>query len=670
MKTSPFTFLLFITLLSESFSQSVARQWNEENLNAIRIDFPAPTVHARNLFFLSGAMHDAWAAFDDNTQGYFHHESFSAPSGQSLSDARNEAISFAAYRVLSFFYGFSTSNSTSIASFTNKMANLGYSTSFTSQVGTSSAALGNRIAQTIINHSYTDGASQDTLPGYRDYTFSYSPVNTPLILTTNDTAGGYPSGWNDMNRWQPLAFAVAFTQNGQIASQTQTFVSPHWGNVTPFGLTSAEQDTDGLYFNPGAPPYLDGVGSQAYKDNAIEVLELSALLDPVQNNFINASPGARGNNTLGENDGTGHNINPHTDAPYALNIVNHADYGRVLAEFWADGPDSETPPGHWNVLANEVTDDLASSTGLNFQGSGDILDRLEWEVKLYLAMNAALHNTAVAVWGIKEHYDYVRPISAIRYLSKRGDLPLVPGLVELITSSTAATGGKHAHLSGHIGKIAVNVWPGEPSNIATQWGGRDWILGEEWLPYQRDTFVTPAFAGYVSGHSGFSRAAAEVMTLFTGDAFFPGGMKTHTVPAGGLHFEFAPSVSTSLQWATYYDAADEAGLSRLYGGIHVSPDDGPGRIVGSQIGINAFNHAKLLWENRIKACIDVDASNCTLTFQNCFPGLDYTLKSSTVLTNDFPTTEIPTTTATSSPLIITRPTNLNRCFYRLERVID
>ena len=59
-----------------------------------------------------------------------------------------------------------------------------------------------------------------------------------------------------------------------------------------------------------------------------------------------------GNNTLGTNDGTGHAVNPVTGQPYAPQIVPQADFGRVLAEFWADGPHSETPPGHWNVIAN------------------------------------------------------------------------------------------------------------------------------------------------------------------------------------------------------------------------------------------------------------------------------------------------------------------------------
>ena len=102
-----------------------------------------------------------------------------------------------------------------------------------------------------------------------------------------------------------------------------------------------------------------------------------------------------------------------------------------------------------------------------------------------------------------------------------------------------------------------------------------WIPAVDWVPYQLPTFVTPAFAGYVSGHSTFSRAAAEVLTAFTGSSFFPGGLYEVPVPSGRLKVENGPAQDFTLQWATYYDAADAAGLSRLYMGIHVPPDDLP-----------------------------------------------------------------------------------------------
>ena len=52
----------------------------------------------------------------------------------------------------------------------------------------------------------------------------------------------------------------------------------------------------------------------------------------------------------------------------------------------------------------------------------------------------------------------------------------------------------------------------------------------------------------------------------------------------------------TLQWATYYDAADEAGISRLWGGIHVPVDDFSGRVMGSSIGVEAYSLANLYFQ--------------------------------------------------------------------------
>jgi hypothetical protein len=127
--------------------------------------------------------------------------------------------------------------------------------------------------------------------------------------------------------------------------------------------------------------------------------------------------------------------------------------------------------------------------------------------------------------------------------------------------------------------------------------GVGWILAEEWWPYQRPTFVTPPFAGYVSGHSTYSRAAAEVMTLLTGDEYFPGGVGEFYCPANEfLVFEDGPSVNVTLQWAKYYDASDQCSLSRIWGGIHPGADDIPGRLMGQVIGPDAYDHALIFFE--------------------------------------------------------------------------
>ena len=153
----------------------------------------------------------------------------------------------------------------------------------------------------------------------------------------------------------------------------------------------------------------------------------------------------------------------------------------------------------------------------------------------------------------------------------------MPGLIEVITAETTAPGGRHAALAGHEGEIAIRAWGGVPADPKTEASGARWILAVQWVPYQLPTFVTPAFQGYVSGHSTFSRAAAEVMTAMTGSEYFPGGISGYTIPVGSLKIELGPTRRRQAQWATYYDAADQAGQSRLLGGIHIQADDFNGR---------------------------------------------------------------------------------------------
>jgi hypothetical protein len=334
------------------------------------------------------------------------------------------------------------------------------------------------------------------------------------------------------------------------------------------------------------------------------------MLDPADGVTIDISPGARGNNSLGANDGGGYAVNPITGEPYQPNIVLQADFGRVMAEFWADGPESETPPGHWNVLANLVSDEL--DPDLRIGGTGPAVDRLEWDVKLQLAVNGAVHDAAIASWGLKGHYDSNRPISMIRYMGGLGQssdpalpsydtagLPLVPGLIELVTLESTTPGGRHAALAGHEGEIAIRAWAGHPADPRTEVGGVTWILAGDWVPYQLPTFVTPSFPGYTSGHSTFSRAAAEVLAGFTGSAYFPGGISGYAIKAGSLKFEAGPTTDIRFEWATYFDASDQAGQSRLWGGIHINADDFEGRKTGAACGRDAWALAQLYYAGRI-----------------------------------------------------------------------
>jgi Domain of unknown function (DUF6851) len=578
---------------AENPDWSVARRWDEALLDAIRRALPNPAVHARNLYHLSAGMWDAWATYDSTADGTFVTEKHTASN---VTAARNEAISYAAYRILSSRYIKAVGGAESLSEFADVMDSLCYPLDVTTTEGDSPAAIGNRIAKTITETALNDGSNQ--ADGYAAP--DYAPLNPPLVVAESGTT------MVDPNRWQPLQLAHMISQNGiPIENGVQQAIAPHWGHVTSFALPAAGDD--GVPIDPGPPPLLGTATDQAYKDAAVAVIRYSTALDPVSGDTIDISPGAFGGNALGTNDGRGHAVNPVTGEPYPPDVVKTGDFARALTEFWADGPKSETPPGHWNVIANSVSDEL--DPDLRIGGAGSRLDRLEWDVKLYLALNGAVHDAAIAAWGLKGHYDSVRPISMIRYLGGRGQssdpsgpaydpegLPLEPGLVEVITTETTAAGGRHAALAGHEGEIAIRAWQGNPADPKTETSGVGWILAADWVPYQVPTFVTPSFPGYTSGHSTFSRAAAEVLTAFTGSEYFPGGSSSWTTPAGDLSVEAGPSADVTLEWATYYDAADQAGISRLYGGIHIPADDFNGRVIGSQCGKEAWALAEKYYD--------------------------------------------------------------------------
>jgi hypothetical protein len=574
---------------------SVARVWDEALLDAIRRDTPAPTIHARNLFHTSAAMWDAWAAYDPQAEGYFMNEKFQADDATA---AREAAISFAAYRLLLWRYAHAAGLQETFDELAATMASLCYSVDYVDTQADTPAALGNRIAAAAIAAGKEDGS----LEASRYVDTTYTPVNPPMVVAEGGTT------MTDPSRWQPLALAQVIAQNGlPIPGSVQRFIGPHWGHVRTFALPSSPQGTP---IDPGPPPRLDDPATHdEFRQAAVDVIRASSELDATDGVTIDISPGALGDNPLGTNDGDGRPLNPVTGEPYATDVVPRGDFARVLAEFWADGPSSETPPGHWNTIADTASD--AISPDLRIGGRAEPVDRLEWDVKLYFALNGAVHDAAVAAWGVKGFYDTARPISMIRYMGERGQssdpglpsydpdgLPLEPGLIEVVTRGSSGKGQRHEALADHVGEIAVRSWLGNPED-PTRTSGVGWVLAAEWVPYQKDTFVTPAFAAYVSGHSTFSRAAAEVLTAYTGSPFFPGGLAEWTVPAGALTFEGGPSTDVTLQWATYYDAADQAGKSRIYGGIHILADDFAGRRMGSICGKDAWALAQRYYDGTV-----------------------------------------------------------------------
>jgi len=566
--------------------RSIARRWDEQALAAIRRDLPRPTVHARNLFHLSAAMWDAWAGYDRKATGVYARERQTAGDRDA---ARRAAISYAAHGVLAHRYAAAVGGPTTLACLRAVMKDLGYDPDDAHDTGDDPVAFGNRVARAVIARTADDGANERD--DYADPAHTVAD-NPPLLYDAVGTTLNRP------DRWQPINLSVAATQNGIILpAGVQDYIGAHWGNVKPFALRRASSAVP--WEDAGPAPRL-GAAMKAW---IVEVIAKTASVDPSDPRTIDVSPGAYGHNTLGANDGKGWEKNPVTGKPYVPEVVPLADFARVMAEFWADGPNSETPPGHWNTIANTVAD--APGFERRLFGQGAPLDPLAWDVHVYLALNGAEHDAAIAAWDLKRRTMTVRPISLVRWMGAKGQssdpkgpsydpggLPLVPGLVEVITKESSAPGQRHSALACFVGEVAVRDWLGEPGDRANQVSGVGWVRAVEWITYQRRTFVTPAFPAFISGHSTFSRAAAEVLAKLTGSPFFPGGLGEYVAPKDKfLTFEKGPTSEVRLQWASYFDASDEAGQSRLWGSIHIPPDDFAGRRVGHRVGLRAMELA-------------------------------------------------------------------------------
>jgi hypothetical protein len=227
----------------------------------------------------------------------------------------------------------------------------------------------------------------------------------------------------------------------------------------------------------------------------------------------------------------------HIDNLLAL-TSNLNDRQKVTAEFWADGPRSEFPPGHWALIAQV----LSRKRGYS----------LDTDAKLFFALGNALMDASIAAWAAKYRWDFVRPITAIRHRYK----------------------GKQ-----------VTSWLGPYQGYGT-------VAGEQWIPYQSPNVVTPPFPEYVSGHSTFSSAAAAILAKFTGSDSFGAGV---TIEAGTSLFEprtgtqlGTPATDILLSWPTLTAAAKDAGLSRRLGGIHFQDGDEHGYNLGQRVGGNVL----------------------------------------------------------------------------------
>jgi hypothetical protein len=622
-------FFLGQTMIALS-QQSVAHRWTDEILFCIRNDFARPPVHARNLYHLSVVMHDAFAAYKvgsktvllDNEWHGFYSPFYGVliPSDpQEVVDAQEQAISFAAYRLLMWRFQNAPGFAAIYDELFLRMAQLGYDVNVTSvdYINDGPAALGNYIASQMIAFGLQDGSNEQSNFASQYYTDS-NPFLYPQLPGNPDMI--------DPNRFQRLSIPNAVDQAGNPINGTPPHLAPEWGNVKPFSLKQEDSEVlerDGgsyrVYHNPGAPPYIDpaiqtGI-EDFYKWNFLMVSVWQSHLDTADNVMWDISPAVNGNipysslpSTMAEYQsfynyfeggdyGNGYAVNPITNLPYEPQLVRRGDYARVLAEFWADGLDSETPPGHWFNIYNEISQHPLFEK--KWKGQGSVLSDLEYDVQAYLLLGGAMHDAAISAWAIKGYYDYVRPVSAIRYMGDRGQssdpmlpnfdpagMPLIPGYVDLVMPGDPLVGDNDEHLH----KIKLYTWRGHDfiEDTETDMAGVGWILAENWWPYQRPNFVTPPFAGYISGHSTYSRTAAKVLDFMTGTPYFPGGMSDFEAEVNDfLEFEQGPSQTVVLQWATYYDASDQCSLSRIWGGIHPPIDDVPGRKIGQQVGVDA-----------------------------------------------------------------------------------
>jgi hypothetical protein len=220
------------------------------------------------------------------------------------------------------------------------------------------------------------------------------------------------------------------------------------------------------------------------------------------------------------------------------------DKEKMIAEYWSDGPNSEQPPGHWALFAQWISERDHHT--------------LDDDVKMFFVLSNAIFDAGIAAWDTKRSFDSVRPITAIPYLFK----------------------GKSIH-----------AWGG-PSKGTVQ------MDGSQWTPYQPDTFPTPPFPDYVSGHSTYSAAAATILRLFTGRDHFGYSLR---IPAGSSKIEsgITPARPVDLQWETFTDAANEAGMSRRYGGIHFRAADIAGRLLGRLVACQAWSKAQSYFDGTV-----------------------------------------------------------------------
>jgi membrane-associated phospholipid phosphatase len=463
---------------SQDMSSNVVIQWNNAALQAVRDSKIGPPMVARALAIVHTCMYDAWTAYDDRALGTQLGSSLRQSPQERNQANREKAISFAAYRAAADLFPSDTAQI-----FDPLMVSLGYDRNDTSTDTTTPSGVGNVACAAVLSFRHNDGSNQlGTLTPsgvpYADYT-GYEPVNPPSTVPVD------PATVVNINRWQPLQYV-----DSSSTFVTQTFVGPFWNQVVPFALSSADQFRQLI---AAAGPMV--FGSAAFIGQAAELITMSA---------------------------------------------NLSDEQKMITEYWADGPHTELPPGHWDLFAQFVSNRDHHQLGT--------------DVKMFFALTNAIFDASIVAWDAKRTFDSVRPVTAIPFLFH----------------------GRQ-----------IRAWGGPYAGTQVVDGGR-------WIPYQASTFPTPPFPEFISGHSTFSAAGAEVLSLFTGSDYFGDSV---TFAAGSSQIEpgATPAQPVTLSWRSFFDAANQAGISRRYGGIHFEAADLTGRVVGRLIGRQALAKARSLW---------------------------------------------------------------------------
>ena len=272
---------------------SVVIRWNEAFLQGVRDSKLGPPMVARALAIAHTCIYDAWAAYDHKAVGTRLGGSLRRPLAEHTLANTKQAISFAAYRAAVDLFPAST---TSI--FDPLMRSLGYDAGDRSSDASTPTGIGNVAARAVLDFRHRDGANQlgdepGGIPGvpYSDYT-GYTPANDPMDIR----APFDPTTVHDPNSWQPLRYV-----DGSGNLVTPGFVGAQWQRVTTFAVSP------GSLRSPTGPARY---GSAEYRAQAQALLDLSAGL---------------------------------------------TDEQKMIAEYWADGPRSELPPGHWNLFAQFVS---------------------------------------------------------------------------------------------------------------------------------------------------------------------------------------------------------------------------------------------------------------------------------------------------------------------------